>query len=135
MIQMNFHHSHLWRFVVQFVFHFINYAVCHFCKYNKNHAIIIKNCAKNAFQVIDSCPYHSRLTILPDPVILSTAKDLDLPAPLVIPDLIGDLIVIPGPFCSHSEPFIVIPGLTRNLLPVISDPLVMPGSDRASPNP
>ena len=57
---------------------------------------------------------------MPDPVILSTAKDLDLPAPLVIPDQIGDLIVIPG--------------LTRNLLPVISDPLVMPGSDRASPN-
>ncbi len=42
----------------------------------------------------------------PDPVILSIAKDL----------------VIPGVFR-------VILGLTRNLLPV------MPGSDRASPNP
>ena len=69
--------------------------------------------------MIDPCPRLSRLTVLPDPVILSIAKDLDL---LAFQH-------------SHSEPFIVIPGLTRNLLPVISDPLVMPGSDRASPNP
>ena len=52
-------------------------------------------------------------SLTPYPVILSTAKDLAL------------LAFQP----SHSEPFIVIPGLTRNLLPV------MPSSDRASPNP
>ena len=45
-----------------------------------------------------------------------------------MPDLIGHLF-LPGP------PLLVIPGLTRNLLPVIPDPLVMPGPDRASPNP
>ena len=41
-------------------------------------------------------PLSGDVSLSPDPVILSTAKDLDLPAPLVIPDLIGDLIVIPG---------------------------------------
>ena len=42
MIQLNFHHSHLRRLIVQFVFHFINYAVCYLCKYIKNYAIFVK---------------------------------------------------------------------------------------------
>ncbi len=86
----------------------------------------------------------------PDPVILSIAKDLFMPDPprharpdraspvipgvfRVIPGLTRNLLpVMPG--SDRASPVIpgvfrVIPGLTRNLLPV------MPGSDRASPNP
>ena len=42
MIQPKLYHSHLRRLVVQFVFHFINYAVCYLCKYIKIMQYLLK---------------------------------------------------------------------------------------------
>ncbi len=47
MIQLNFHHSYLRRLVVQFVFHFINYAVCYLCKYIKKIMQYLLNFKQN----------------------------------------------------------------------------------------